>query len=69
MQEKGGGGGDDDEFWMLFLFFSLLLSLSYGLIHLTGHQFPLIDLLKYYYKQTFLFHLHTEEKNKIHNEV
>lgn len=41
---KMHGEGGDDEFWMF----------SYGLIRLTGHQFSLIDLLKYYYKQFFV---------------
>jgi hypothetical protein len=36
--------GGDDEFWEMLCF-------PYRLIHLTGHQFSLRDLLKYCYKQ------------------
>lgn len=42
-------GGDDE-----YCFSAIVVaSFSYGLIRLTGHQFTLIDLLKYYYKQHF----------------
>lgn len=44
-REEGGG---DDEFWEMLCF-------PYRLIHLTGHQFSLKDLLKYCYKQRFFF--------------
>ena len=42
MHREEEGGGDDE--------FREMLCFPYGLIHLTGHQFSLIDLLKYYYK-------------------